>query len=172
MALYRLGEEAVIFALLMLSARMAPAQTDQTAPAPETPSGMIPPYQKKNVHRRRKKPGAKQGHEGNGRSNPEITTQKNHPPLETCPDCGTPLNKPVETRTRAIEDITESTPEVTEHHIPRSWCPTCRKLVEPVIPDALSGSRFGHRLIALTRISHKKVRNTPSGLRLSAFAQG
>lgn len=148
-----MGEEAVVFALLMLSATMI-AQTGQTTPALETPSGMVPPYQKRNIKRRRKKPGAKHGHEGNGRSYPEITNHKIHPALETCPDCGTPLNKPIETRTRAIEDIAESTPDITEHHIPRSWCPTCHKLVKPAIPDALPGSRFGHRLIALTMWLH------------------
>ena len=46
------------------------------------------------------------------------------------------------------------TPEVTEHKIPRQWCPTCKKMVEPPVPDALKGAQFGHRMIALSAWLH------------------
>jgi hypothetical protein len=48
----------------------------------------------------------------------------------------------------------DTQPGVTEHAIPRHWCPTCQKLVEPPVADALPGTRFGHRLVALTAWLH------------------
>jgi hypothetical protein len=43
---------------------------------------------------------------------------------------------------------------VTEHTIHRDYCPACKKHVEPVIPDALPGATFGHRLIGFTSWCH------------------
>jgi hypothetical protein len=58
-------------------------------------------------------------------------------------------------RTRIIEDIpADITPVVTEHTIPRYWCPHCRDTVEPVVPDALPGSTIGLRVVVLSAWLH------------------
>jgi hypothetical protein len=43
---------------------------------------------------------------------------------------------------------------VTEHTIPRYWCPQCRDTVEPVVPDALPGSTIGLRVVVLSAWLH------------------
>ena len=151
-----LGPEAAIFVMLELSARLAEQQKD--SPSPSTPSGMVAPYQKPAAPKRRKKPGAKLGHPGRRRQPPpEITHHHEHPPLERCPQCGSAVGAPTERRFRLIEEIPETEPEVTEHSIPRHWCPKCRKLVEPPVVDAMPGATFGHRLVALTAWLHYGV---------------
>ena len=150
------GKEAVIFALLELSLRAAGSeQAQQQASGPHTPSGSIPPYQKPPTRKRGKKPGAKPGHAGRRRPAPEsISRQVQHPPLTHCPDCGARVRKSRRSRTRYIEDVPEVQPEVTEHIIPRHWCPVCKKSVEPVVDEALPRATFGHRLLVLTAWLH------------------
>lgn len=156
-----LGREAAIFVLLELSARLAGQQKD--SPSLSTPSGMVPPYQKPPAPKRRKKPGAKPGHPGTRRQPPsEITHREEHPPLGSCPHCGSAVGAPTERRFRLIEEIVETDPEVTEHSIPRQWCPTCKKLVEPPVADAMPRATFGHRLVALTAWLHYGVGTTVS----------
>ena len=157
------GPEAAIFVLMALSARVAELTQAQPSTTPSTPSGMVPLYEKPTVAKRSKTPGAKPGHPGACRKPPpEITRHEEHPPLKCCPDCGSPLPPPSERRFRLIEDIPETQPEVTEHSIPRHWCPRCRKLVEPPVPDALPGATFGHRLVALTAWLHYGLGTTLS----------
>jgi transposase len=127
---------------------------------------MVPPYLKENQRRRRKKPGAKPGHPGHARPLPEPTQVIEHPPLADCPDCHGPLPAPGETTTRLIEDLLAAQPEVTEHHLPRQWCATCKKFVSPTVPDALPGASFGHRLIVLTAWLHYAL-----GLTLSQIVE-
>jgi transposase len=160
-AIYILGKEAVIFALLSLSSLLS----EKSSSSLETPSGMIPPYQKPRGKRGRKKRGAKKGHHGHARPLAEITDHKEHAPQECCPDCGTPLGEVVERRRRVIEDIGESEPEVTEHSIPRQWCPHCQKLVEPRVEEAFPGATIGHRLVALSAWLHYGIGVTISQLR-------
>ena len=156
-----LGREAAIFVMLELSARLAEQQKD--SPSPSTPSGMVPPYQKPAAPKRRKRPGAKPGHPGRRRPPPpDITHHHEHPPLKHCPQCGSPVGAPTERRFRLIEEIPETEPEVTEHSIPRHWCPTCKKLVEPPVVDAMPGATLGHRLVALTAWLHYGVGATIS----------
>ena len=148
-AIYDQGKEPVIFVLLELAARLG--KQGQGGPSSSTPSGMVPPYQKPASKGRKKKPGAKPGHAGTRRGQPpSITHHEEHPPQERCPKCGSVLADPTERRFRLIEDIPETQPEVTEHSIPRQWCPGCKKLVEPPVVDAMPGARFGHRLVALS----------------------
>jgi transposase len=155
------GSEAAIFVMLELSARLAEQQGAFRSPS--TPSGMVPPYEKPTTPKRHKKPGAKPGHAGTRRPTPpEITHRKEHPPLEQCPHCGSTVKALSERRFRLIEEVAETQPEVTEHSIPRHWCPTCAKLVEPPVPDAMPGATFGHRLIALTAWLHYGVGATLS----------
>jgi len=156
-----LGPEAAIFVMLELSARLA--EQHKGLPSPSTPPGMVPPYHKPAASKRRKKPGAKPGHPGRRRPPPpEITHREEHPPLKRCPHCGSPVGPPTERRFRLIEEIVETDPEVTEHSIPRHWCPACKKLVEPPVVDAMPRATFGHRLVALTAWLHYGVGTTIS----------
>ena len=153
------GPEAIVFALLRLSALARRA----TQPAPSTPSGQTPPYQKAQTPRRKKKPGRKNGHPGVWRITPEMITHRQRHTLAACPQCGTELGgkPPVATRTRIIEDIPEEIkPEITEHTIDRHWCPQCNKIVEPPVEEALPRATIGNHLPALTAWLHYGLGNT------------
>jgi transposase len=152
--IYTLGREAVIYALMILSAQETSEGGESPVITPSTPSGMIPVYEKPAAPKRRKKPGAKIGHQGYYRQLPPITHHQEQPPLRCCPDCGTPFGQPSERRTRVIEDIADMEPVVTEHTIPRHWCPKCKKMFEPPVPDALPKATFGHRLVAFSAWLH------------------
>ena len=93
--IYAQGEEAVVFALLQLSQKLA-GQTSAAAATshdtPSTPSGMKPPYAKPAASsRRKKKPGGKPGHSGSRREPPQrIDAYETHR-ADVCPECGGPL---------------------------------------------------------------------------------
>jgi len=165
------GKEATIFALLEF-AKMLAEQQRPAGPAPSTPSGMIPPYQKPpagegKAQRSRKKPGARPGHAGARRPAPERIDRRETHGLEVCPDCGGPVRECRQRRrTRYVEDIPEDLkPVVTEHTIPGYWCGQCRKEVEPKVPDALPRSPLGHRAVVLSAWLHYGLGNTLSQIR-------
>jgi len=153
--------EVIGLALLAAGRRIA-QQNEQLAQAEgatgtslATPSGMIPIYSKPNVSKRRKKSGAKIGHEGVRRPQPvKIDERKTHR-LKCCPHCQRVLQQSQRSRTRIIEDIPEVIePVVTEHTIYRDYCPHCDKHVEPIVPDAMPKAQLGHQVIALTSWFH------------------
>jgi hypothetical protein len=73
------------------------------------------------------------------------------------------LKRCQQARTRYIEDIPAGiAPVVTEHTIHRDWCPECRKLVEPKVPDALPGATLGNRTVVMTAWMHYGLGNTLS----------
>ena len=147
----RLGPEVLTLALIAANARFAQLQK----PAPSTPSAMVPVYQKPSTSRRRKKPGAKQGHAGSRRKPPPQLDARVEHRLDVCPCCSGPLQRCKRTRTRIVEDIPqEITPVVTEHTIHRDYCPACRKHVEPVVSDAMPNATLGHHVIALSSWFH------------------
>jgi len=160
------GEEAVVFALLQMAKRLA----DQKAAAagdshqtPSTPSGMKPPYTKPPPKGRgKKKPGRKKGHQGVRRKSPDRVDRRAEHRADRCPDCGGPLNRCDETRTRYTEDIPDIEPEVTEHTIHRDWCPKCRQKVEPTVSEALPGASLGNRVLVLSAWLHYCLGNTLS----------
>jgi transposase len=159
--IFRQGEEAVVMALVTMAARLAALQ--RPVPSPTTPSAMIPPYQKPPAKGSRKKPGAKQGHKGHRRPPPARIDQRRAHRLPCCPHCQGRLKRCQQTRTRYIEDIPEGiTPVVTEHTIHRDWCPRCKKLVEPKVPDALPGATLGNRTGTMTAWMHYGLGNTLS----------
>jgi len=146
---------------MAMAARVAALQqaADATAaPAvpPSTPSGMIPQHQKPAAKKRgRKKPGTKKGHPGARRKTPERIDVRVEHRLDGCPCCGGELQRCNRSRTRVIEDIPqEITPVVTEHTIHRDYCPSCKKHVEPVVPDAMPNATLGHHVMALSSWFH------------------
>ena len=66
------NSEVLALALLAASKRIAELQGSSQGqpPSPSTPSGMVPIYTKPNTTKRRKKPGARQGHPGRRRKAP------------------------------------------------------------------------------------------------------
>ena len=159
------GEEAVLLSLMAANARIAELQRADM-PSPSTPSGAIPVYQKPASSRRKKKPGAKAGHEGHRRPTPAKIDRREDHRLPTCPCCGGELNRCKQTRTRIIEDIpARIEPEVTEHTIHRDYCPNCKKHVEPVVPDAMPNATLGHRVVALASWFHYGLGITLSQVR-------
>ena len=123
--------------------------------SPAAPSGMIPTYLKPAIKKKSKKPGRKKGHKGTTRKIPDNITNKADHTLEKCPNCDTVLSKPIKNYKRYIEDISPlNTPEVTEHTVNGYWCSQCKKIVYPVITDALPNSNIGLRLIVTTAWLH------------------
>ena len=125
---------------------------------PSTPSGMQPVYTKANTpkSKRRRKPGAKTGHQGCSRPAPlKIDHHVKHAPLKCCPCCGETVEPPRQYRKRTIEDIPhDARVEATEHEVPRQWCGKCKKHVEPIVTDALPKCKLGHRVSILTAWFH------------------
>ena len=160
--IYEQGKEAVVFALLEMAKTLAEGQSPPT-PAPSTPSGMVPPYQKPSLKGRgKKRPGRKKGHPGARRTAPDYVHHEKQHRAKCCPDCGGKLNLCNDTRTRYTEDIPDIEPEVTEHTIHRDWCPNCQKRVEPTVPDALPGAALGNRVLVLAAWLHYALGNTLS----------
>lgn len=151
--LAQLGPEAVQLAVLAATEKFA--QLQDKDPHPSTPSGQIPIYTKPNKKKRKTKRGAKPGHSAARRKKPErIDRQEDHR-CEICPDCGGPLQRCQRTRKRIIEDIPEGIEtEITEHTIHRDYCPTCKKHVEPAVPDALPKASLGHCFVCFTAWLH------------------
>jgi len=159
--IYAQGPDAVAFKLLELSQHIKQLKGEQPTNS-STPSGQVPVYHKPPAGKSRKKLGRKKGHEGARRSVPvKIDRQVKHT-LDCCPACGDPLGKATRRRKRIIEDIPEVEPEATEHEIEGYWCKNCKKIVEPVVTDALPKASIGHRAVALTSWLHYGVGNTLS----------
>lgn len=154
--IFQQGQEAVVFALLTLAKQLA--ETSVRVPAgtdPSAPSGQTPAYAKPAAKGRAKGKGAKPGHPGQRRPQPTRIDHHEKPTLSACPKCHGPVRPCRGTRTRVIEDIpADITPVVTEHTIPRYWCPHCRVTVEPTVPDALPGSTIGLRVVVLSAWLH------------------
>jgi len=161
-AIYRCGEGAVVFALLWLAQQLARQQSQLAAEShqtPSTPSGMQPPWRKSNSKSNggRRRRGAQPGHPGHCRPLPEQINRRRVHRLKQCPHCGGRVRRSVDARTRYIEDIPETKPQVTEHTIHRHWCPRCKKLVEPVVTEALPQAWIGNRALCLSAWLHYGV---------------
>jgi len=162
--LAREDPEVLALALLAASKRIAEQSRviaglqsrDEESPlSPSTPSGMVPVYAKPNAAQRSKEPGAKKGHPGHRRETPTRIDRTQEHRLQRCPCCGGPLQRCQRKRTRLIEDIPEEIePVVAQHTLWRDYCPTCKKDVEPVVPDAMPGAALGHHVVALSSWFH------------------
>jgi len=149
---------------MMQLAALAMKKVEVNDVHPSEPSGSVAPYLKPPPKKRRKKPGARPGHKGSHRPPPENITHHVTHVATCCPDCGGKLNRRRgTTRKRYIEDIpNEIKPEVTEHTIQKDYCPKCRKVVEPVVPDAMPSAAIGHRAVVLSAFLHYFVGATIS----------
>ena len=85
----------------------------------------------------KKRPGARIGHKGYHRPVPDHVDEDRNVTITQCPYCWSSLSESATTRTRTIEDIPEIRPTVTRYTIERRYCSKCRKIVEPVIKEAL-----------------------------------
>ncbi len=138
-------------------ARIAELQGKCNGPQvdPATPSGQRPIYTKPPAPKRKRKPGARTGHEPARRPRPQHIDDHQEHRLDVCPDCGGDLQRCKRQRTRTVEDILEDLKTVvTEHTLHRDYCPACKKHVEPVVADALPKAAIGHRLVGLTAWLH------------------
>ncbi len=92
--------------------------------------------------------GAKKGHKAYNRHIPErIDSVKEHNPSR-CPVCHTKLGRTQEIRSRYVTDIKFVVKvKNTKHNIHRKYCSTCKKIVEPDIPNVLPYARFGLNLM-------------------------
>ncbi len=157
-ALIRDDPQFVVFLLLALSAEVLRLRrgSEESGSGPSAPSSATPTYRKETTQSGRKgrsKRGAKKGHRGKNRPKPPRVDRTEEHRSERCPDCGGEVNRcnpESSRRTRTIEDIPQDTQsEVVNHVIEGAYCPTCKKVVEPKVADALPGSRLGHRVLAL-----------------------
>ena len=94
--------------------------------------------------------GAKIGHKPYTRLIPaRIDYIKEHK-LYRCPECNTKLGATQEIRQRYVTDIKlVSRIKNTQHNIHRKYCPACKKIVEPEVPNVLPHARFGLNLMLL-----------------------
>lgn len=125
--------------------------------SPTTPSGMTPVYLKASHRRRKKPPGRRKGHPGVARQGPARIDQYQEHTLDHCPQCHSPLKKSLNTYQRLIEDIPPVQPLVIQHTIHRYWCPQCKKIVSPVVTEALPNAMIGLRLLVFTAWLHYLV---------------
>lgn len=172
-AIFALGEQAVVFALLAQAKILADRNGDRSAQSrqddPSCPSGQKAPYEKPEKKGRKKKPGCKPGHEGHCRAKPDHIDREVQHRESHCPECGGKLTKCHVSRKRYIEDIPQDVHvEVTEHTIHRDWCPRGRKMVEPKVPHALPNATIGNRLLVMSAWLHYALGNTISQI-LSVF---
>jgi len=136
---------------VMLAARIAELE-GRAAPGPHAPPASVPPYARPPApKRRRKKPGARDGHDGHRRPTPAPDRVEEVAPITTCPECHGPVCAP--RRRRTVEDLP---PDLKSEAvvIPRHWCPTCKRHVEPRLAAALPGAAVGHGVVALTSVFH------------------
>ena len=99
-AVFEQDRDAVVFALLELSKRLAEARSSQAVLS--TPSGMISFYEKSLAKSLKKRPGAKKGHSGSRRVVPDRIDRRKTHRRPCCPDSGGRLNRTGDTRPRYI----------------------------------------------------------------------
>lgn len=151
------AHDPLVIRLQLLALSAAIAHTT----SPHSPPSSRAPFEKPTPARRRKKPGAKLGHEGCCRPRPERIDHRVEHQLPACPTCGGELTRTGRTRTRIVEDIPANLKaEATEHTVHRDWCPCCRTQVEPSVPDAMPACTLGNQAVTLSAFLHYSLGTT------------
>ena len=105
---------------------------------------------KPNLNKKAKPLGAPKGHKPYVRHIPERIDRVRALNPSRCPLCKTKLGKTQEIRHRHITDIKLIAKSVnTRYDIHRKYCPTCKKLVEKQVPNALPHASFGLNIMLL-----------------------
>lgn len=140
------GQDAVIQQLQGRLAELEPVLQKATAALNQAQAkDSAKPDNRKS---KRKKPGARNGHEAHHRPTPKVDEEKDAT-LTKCPECNTRLDDPIEARDKITEDIIPARIHVTKHRIHRYWCPRCKSKVEAQPENVLPGQRFGLRIMLL-----------------------
>ncbi len=167
-AIYALGEDAVVFALLAQSKLLSEQQAEAAFTShqtPSTPFGHAASLRETpDACARQEKAGTQDGPPRQpARAAPNVSTGVKH----TAPRC-VPTAAGRWTAARRPARATPKTypegirPEITEHTIHRDWCPRCKKKVEPVVAAALPGATLGNRVLVLSAWLHYVLGNTLS----------
>lgn len=107
----------------------------------------VPPWVKRmQRNQRRKKPGAREGHEPHHRDVPEADEEQDAT-LTDCPECGTELGEPFETRSHTVEDMVPARRKTTRWWIHRYRCRGCGTTAEGRAEGVLPGQHFGLNLM-------------------------
>ena len=94
--------------------------------------------------------GAPNGHKGYARHIPERIDNVKELNPKRCPHCNTKLGETQEIRSRHVTDIKlKAKAKTTRYNIHRKYCPNCKKLVEPEVPNVLPHARLGLNLMLL-----------------------
>ena len=113
-------------------------------------SPVIPSFVKEDLKHTAKQPGQKEHHKGYARHIPERIDYIKPLNPDECPYCGTELGPTQEIRSRYVTDVKlTSKVKNTRYDIHRKYCPKCKKLVEPEVPNVLPHARFGLNLMLL-----------------------
>ena len=106
---------------------------------------------KSNWNKNPKPLGAHLGHKGYARRIPERIDYVKELIPKKCPHCNTKLiGGTQEIRSRHVTDIKlTSKVKTTRFDIHRKYCPTCKKIVEPEVPNVFPHARFGLNLMLL-----------------------
>ena len=103
----------------------------------------------------KKKHDARIGHNGYHRPIPDHVDEEKSVHVAQCPDCYSGLSSSVTIRTRIIEDISIIRPHVTRYSIERRYCRKCKRIVEPMIKEALPNASISLR--TMFTISYMKT---------------
>lgn len=105
---------------------------------------------KPNIKSKPKPLGAKKGHVAYFRKIPERVECVKALNLTKCPHCKLRLGDKQATRSRYVTDVQiTSVAKTSRYDIGRYYCPCCKKLVEPQVPNVLPHAKFGLNLMLL-----------------------
>jgi transposase len=115
----------------------------------------VPFFVKPDRKAKSHKLGNPKGHQGVSRSLPDQFDKEINHKINKCSDCGSKLGKELGRRARYVEDIIpQQNYNVTKHIIPKHWCPSCKKIVEPKPGGVIPNFRFGLNLILFVCFQH------------------
>lgn len=144
------------------NARLKDRLRYQERTAKEAPFGSSTPSARQAVKpnsledNQKKKGGAKPGHAGCGRSQPqpdEVTRTERVPGPRECPDCGARLNSKGVKR-RAVIDVVPVQKEVIVYELEQGDCPRCHRVFTAAAPGVFAKGLLGNRLLAYVAEEH------------------